>query len=310
MFGQSPLLKAVPDWSNNMAPRPRATRRAAPAAEEPVAPEPDQKTAQETAAQDRKACLVCGAATVMPESSYCFTHYQPEEPEAQGQGQPAQDTQEQPEAAQEAPGAAQPFDAVFDAGRPEAPEAAQKPQEAPGAAQPFDAVFDAGQPEEPEVAASGPPEPSDGDGSISRALAQQYRREVETGRSTRGRTLSQEELQERVSKLRCRVQVMGARYRAAELARIGEVEKRFLGHLAAAAESVNAHTTAAVAPLLARAEGRVPARRPGQTATERKQEIDQALVACRLLKEERKRLVEEERQERKAERAAKKARTT
>ena len=300
---------------------PRATRRAAPAAEEPVAPEPDQKTAQETAAQDRKACLVCGAATVWPESSYCFTHYRPEEPaedQDEPEGHPAQGAQEQPQEPQEAPGAAQPSDAVFDAGRPEAPEAAQKPQEAPGAAQPFDAVFDAGQPEEPEVAASGPSEPSDGDGSISRALAQQYRREVETGRSTRGRTLSQEELQERVSKLRCRVQVMGARYRAAELARIGEVEKRFLGHLAAAAESVNAHTTAAVAPLLARAEGRVPARRPGQTATERKQEIDQALVASRLLKEERKRLVEEEREEKKrlaeakkAERqAAKKARAT
>ena len=37
MFSQSPLLKAVPDWS--MAPRPRATRRAAPAAEEPEEPE-------------------------------------------------------------------------------------------------------------------------------------------------------------------------------------------------------------------------------------------------------------------------------
>ena len=75
----------------------------------------------------------------------------------------------------------------------------------------------------------------------------------------------------------------------------------------------------AVEPLLARAEGRTPPRREGQTATERKQEIDQALVACRLLRKERKQCAAEERQERRraadaqkaerqAERAAKKAR--
>ena len=72
----------------------------------------------------------------------------------------------------------------------------------------------------------------------------------------------------------------------------------------------------ALEPLIARAEGRVPARRPDQTATERKQEIDQALLACRLLREERRMVADEERAEKKrlaeakkAEREAKKVRT-
>ena len=55
----------------------------------------------------------------------------------------------------------------------------------------------------------------------------------------------------------------------------------------------------------------MPARRPGQTAAERKQELDQTLVASRLLREERKQVVAEEREERRrladAKREAKRA---
>jgi len=57
---------------------------------------------------------------------------------------------------------------------------------------------------------------------------------------------------------------------------------------------------AEVQPLLERAAGRIPARRPDQSAAERKLEIDQVLPG---LREERKRLVEEERQEKAAKRA-------
>ncbi len=88
------------------------------------------------------------------------------------------------------------------------------------------------------------------------------------------------------------------------MARINERESRFVGHLAVAVDSVNSHVAAALEPLVARAEGRVPPRREGQTATERKQEIDQALLAGRALREERRQLVEEEKAERAAAREA------
>ena len=49
-----------------------------------------------------------------------------------------------------------------------------------------------------------------------------------------------------------------------------------------------------MAPLLTRSEGRVPPRRAGQTAAERKLELDQALPALRA---ERQRCAEEEKKE-------------
>ena len=128
------------------------------------------------------------------------------------------------------------------------------------------------------------------------------RRELESGLTRKGSPLDAEQVQERLARLSARVLALPARYRQAEQARIRALEARFLGHLAAAAEGINAHTTAALAPIAARLEGRVPERRAGQTATERKQEIDKALLATRLLREERKRLVQEERQERAAKR--------
>ena len=63
MFSCSPLLKAVPDWSTT-----------------------------EPAMTPTRTCLVCGAGTVMPDSSYCFTHFRDEpaqEAPAEAPGQPA-----------------------------------------------------------------------------------------------------------------------------------------------------------------------------------------------------------------------------
>ncbi len=62
-------------------------------------------------------------------------------------------------------------------------------------------------------------------------------------------------------------------------------------HVSKKAEEVKEH----VAPLLAMAEGRVPARRDGQTAAERRRETDQALLAMRALRDERKECAKEER---------------
>jgi hypothetical protein len=133
------------------------------------------------------------------------------------------------------------------------------------------------------------------------------RQEVETGKSARGRALSEEEISQRLAKLQRRVVFLPLRFRQAELARLNEIERRFVGHLAAVVSTVNEHTTAALEPLVARAEGRIPPRREGQTATERKQEIDQALLAGRALREERKALVEEERAQKAASRGTKQA---
>jgi hypothetical protein len=109
-----------------------------------------------------------------------------------------------------------------------------------------------------------------------------------------------------MEKLHRRMLVLPARYRRAELLRINEIERRFVTHLVTVVNTVNAHTDAALEPLIARAEGRVP----GQTATERKREIDQALLATRTLREERKALVEEERAEKAANMPAAKRRKT
>ena len=92
---------------------------------------------------------------------------------------------------------------------------------------------------------------------------------------------------------------LAPRYRTTDFAKVGLWEQRFVEMLTATVTEVNNHMSTAIHnaidPLVARAEGRVPPRREGQTATERKQEIDAALLATRLLREERKRLVEEER---------------
>ncbi len=109
--------------------------------------------------------------------------------------------------------------------------------------------------------------------------------------------MSQEQAQSNIAKLKRRALVMTARYRAAELAKINEFERRFVGHLTAAVDSVNAHTSAALEPLLQRSAGEIPARRPGQSAAQRRREIDGILPTFRALRDERKACVAEERAE-------------
>ncbi len=152
------------------------------------------------------------------------------------------------------------------------------------------------EPPEPISEPSSPQHPS----VISTKRADNLRRELRTMQTARGQPLTEEQARSHIAKLKRRALVMTARYRAAELARISEFEQRFVGHLNAAVDTVNAHTTAALEPLIAREDGRVPPRREGQTATQRKLEVDAALLAGRLLREERKQLVEEERAEKAA----------
>jgi hypothetical protein len=64
---------------------------------------------------------------------------------------------------------------------------------------------------------------SDDDPPISRELARQMRQEVETGKSARGRTLSEEEIGQRLAKLRRRIMFLPIRFRQAELARLSEL---------------------------------------------------------------------------------------
>ena len=129
------------------------------------------------------------------------------------------------------------------------------------------------------------------------------RRELESGHTRKGVPLDHEQVHQRVSKLRRRALTMPTRYRTAELARIEELEMRFVGHLAAAANSVKDHVDAALEPLLARAEGRLPPRRAGQTLSQRKAELDQVMIG---LRQERSELVAAEKEEREAKRAAEK----
>ena len=144
--------------------------------------------------------------------------------------------------------------------------------------------------------------PGAGQVAISREYARQLRQEAETGHTRKGVPLDDEQRLARVAKLRNRALTMSARFRSAELARINEIENRFVGHLAAAVEHVNAHTSAEIEPIRARLEGRVPARREGQTASERKVELDLAMVG---LRHERKELVAEEKEAKRRELEAK-----
>jgi hypothetical protein len=187
---------------------------------------------------------------------------------------------------------------------PYAQDAAEKPQEPisePVSPQhPHQHPYAQDAADEPPEESSSPQHPN----VISTKRADNLRRELRTGYTARGQPLTEEQARSNIAKLKRRALVMTARYRAAELAKINEFERRFVGHLTAAVDSVNAHTTAAIGPLVARSEGRIPARREGQTAAARKNEIDQALLAGRLLREERKLLVAEERAEKAAAREA------
>jgi hypothetical protein len=188
-----------------------------------------------------------------------------------------------------------------------AEEAGEPPEPATEPSGLSDGVSDGNPPGEPEE----PPEPatepsglsdgvSGGDPPISRELARQMRQEVETGKSARGRALSEEEIRLRLAKLQRRVVFLPLRFRQTELSRINELERRFVGHLADVANTICDHTTAALEPLVARAEGRLPPMREGQTIAQRKTELDLAMVS---LRSERRELVAAEKREREERRA-------
>ena len=142
-------------------------------------------------------------------------------------------------------------------------------------------------------------EPSDA--IISKENALKIRQELESGSTRNGVPLSDEQVRQRVAKLRRRALTMAVRYRAAEIARVKELELRFVRHLATAANNVKDHIDVALEPLLARAEGRLPPRRAGQTLSQRKVELDLAMAG---LRHERKEILAAEGDERRAKCAA------
>ena len=134
---------------------------------------------------------------------------------------------------------------------------------------------------------------------INRDYTNQLRRELEAGKSRRGVPLDGATRHEHLAKLRHRASTLAPRFRRAEEARLAELERAIAAHVTSEANRVISEVSSAVAdtmaPLLARSEGRVPARRPGQSAAERKLELDQALASVPALRAERQRCAEEER---------------
>jgi hypothetical protein len=93
----------------------------------------------------------------------------------------------------------------------------------------------------------------------SKRYANKLRRELREGKTSRGQPLTEEQAQMHIAKLH-RMLVLPARYKLAELVRINELERRFIGHLVTVVNTVNAHTTAALEP------PRDPLRRSHSTA--------------------------------------------
>ena len=138
--------------------------------------------------------------------------------------------------------------------------------------------------------------------------------EIESGAHGKNSNLrlTDAEFDYRVLKVKQYADTTSDHWRIKNLARVeAAVLKRnqtaILEGIAAGADRVNLHTSQQIAPLVARAEGRVPPRRPDQTPTERKLELDQALMNMRALREERKQCIKEEKQQKEAAKTAKKA---
>jgi hypothetical protein len=198
--------------------------------------------------------VVCGSLTLGAEFKYCFTHFEAEPPaphlleqkraalarlEAQPEAWQRQSAMvslsneihaleqlagdgEEPAVEAFSPGLGS-FsglsDGVSDGNQPGESE---PPHPAPEPSGLSDGVSDGNPPGESE-----PPQPapepsglsdgvSDGDPPISRELARQMRQEVETGKSARGRALSDEEMSQRLAKLQHRVVFLPLRFRQAE----------------------------------------------------------------------------------------------
>ena len=248
-----------------------------------------------------RQCVACGGITVNKFVKFCFSHFKPVSLAAviAEKRELLASLQEGPEALQRKSciatvlGELEELRMVHDddaeASEPDPGEAGRSGgPDGPDAEQEEGPHGEAGR-------SSGPDGPDAGNIAFSREYAMQLWQEASTGVTRKGVRLDDEQRLARVTKLKQSAVTLAPRYRTARLARIGPLEQRFAAHLAATANDIKAHVDAALDPLLMRSEGRIPPRREDQTAAERKQEIDQALVATRLLREERKRLVEEER---------------
>ena len=146
------------------------------------------------------------------------------------------------------------------------------------------------------------------------ASAQYYskiRRELHIGKTVEGTKLTPQMVQERFDKLEQRHSMLAPRYQAADAEVLSQLREKWKEDLTDAARGINEHTTEEIAGvhsrldhmqaqqerIEARLEGKLPPRRPDQTATQRKREIDEVLPG---LRQERKELVAEERAEKAA----------
>jgi len=191
---------------------------------------------------------------------------------------------------------------------PQSPRGDDQGPPAPGSEEASVSIPEPPSPQSPRGDHQGPPAPGSEEASastpeppLSKHRADNLRRELRAGVTARGQPITDDQKRHHLARLRGRLTVLPPRYREAEMARIDELEMRFVGHLAAAANSVKDHVDAALEPLIARAEGRLPPRRAGQTLSQRKAELDQVMVG---LRHERSQLVAAEKEEREAKRAA------
>jgi dGTP triphosphohydrolase len=134
------------------------------------------------------------------------------------------------------------------------------------------------------------------------------RTELHLGKTVSGVKLTPAMVQERFDKLEARHATLSPQKQATDRSILDDLFEKYKDILADALKSVNEHTSNEVAGLHerldrleARLAGDIPERREGQSASDRKRELDEVLPR---LRHERQQLVEEE----KAEKAAKKRR--
>jgi len=136
------------------------------------------------------------------------------------------------------------------------------------------------------------------DGQFSKQYYAKIRSELHLGKTTGGAKLTPVMVRERFLKLEERHTSLAPRYQAADAEVLAALRDKYKEALTELASCINKHTTDEVAGVHARLDnietrlsGSIPPRREGQTATQRKNEIDEVLPA---LRRERQACVEEE----------------
>lgn len=129
----------------------------------------------------------------------------------------------------------------------------------------------------------------------------QLRRELRIGKTDRGIKLTAMMITERLDKLEARHADMAPRYQANDREELDKLVAQWKDVIADASQDINQHTTNEIAGvhqrldnIEARLTGEIPARREGQSASDRKRELDEILPR---LRHERHHLVQEEREE-------------